>query len=519
MKKFNNQHINKPTFGFFDGLSSIKSLSLKLTIVLFVSILTFTSCEREFLDELPTEDVASESATATTDNLFLVINGIHRSLYIRFGSQGQSGIGAMMIQNDALGEDFVMTGRANGWFISAYQWLDHTNANDGDLLFPYRAYYQIIRNANTVIDGADGAEGPQAIKDAAKGQALIYRAWAHFQLVQLYGGRYNAGGNNTQLGVPLRLTPDNAPLARASVEEVYSQVHADLDEAIVLLDEYSRPNKSHLDKSVAIGLKARVFLVQGNYANAAQFASQARNGFTLMSSSDYFNNFANFESGEWMWGSHIQEDQTDFFGNYGAYVSRNFSSSNIRGNPKAINSALHATIPTTDVRSQIFDPTGLHNNLPPGVGPLPSNFARRPFTSQKFIAVSGGDSRVDVPYMRVSEMYLIEAEARARMNQDALAAQALFELASVRDPQYTLSTNTGQALIDEILLQRRWELWGEGFRFYDLKRLNLPLDRTGANHDPVLAGVLNIPAGDSRWNWLIPQDALNSNPLLVQNPL
>lgn len=47
-----------------------------------------------------------------------------------------------------------------------------------------------------------------------------------------------------------------------------------------------------------------------------------------------------------------------------------------------------------------------------------------------------------------------------------------------RDASYTLSTNTGQALIDEIMVQRRVELWGEGFRFLDLKRLNLPLDRT-----------------------------------------
>ncbi|MBU2525784.1 MAG: RagB/SusD family nutrient uptake outer membrane protein [Bacteroidetes bacterium] len=499
---------------------NLSRVSKKLSYITLIAIalLTGVACEKDFLDEVPTEDVASESATATTDNLFLVVNGIHRSLYIRFGSQGQSGIGAMMIQNDVLGEDFVMTARANGWFISAYQWLDHTNANDGDLLFPYRAHYQIIRNANTVINGAEAAVGPTGQRNAAVGQSLVYRAWSHFQLVQLYGGRYVAGTNNTQLGVPIRLTPDNEPLARSTVEEVYAQVHADLDQAITLLEGYERPNKSHLNKYVALGLKARAYLVQGEYALAADFASQAREGFSLMSFDDYFNNFSDFESSEWMWGSHIQEDQTDFFGNFGAYVSVNFSSSNIRGNPKAISSKLHATIPTSDVRSQLFDPTGQHNNLPPGVSRL-SSFQKKPFSNQKFIAVSNGDSRMDVPYMRVSEMYLIEAEARAKMNQSGLAAQVLFEMASVRDPEYTLSTNTGQALIDEILLQRRWELWGEGFRFYDLKRLNLPLDRTGANHDATLAGVLTVPAGDSRWNWLIPQSALDSNPLLVQNPL
>ncbi len=489
---------------------------LILWILTIVSIV-FSSCEKDYLEELPTEDVSIETATATTNNLFLVINGIHRSLYIRYGSQGRSGIGALMLQNESLGEDYVMTANANNWFINTYKWLDHTNANDADNLFPYRTYYRIIRNANIVINGADQAVGPVPERKAALGQALVYRAWAHFQLVQLYGIRYQSGITNSQLGVPIRLSTDSEPLARASVEDVYIQINKDLDDAIIALEEYSRPNKSHLDKSVAQGLKARVALVQGNYATAANFAQTARAGYTLMSSDDYFNNFSNLNNNEWMWGSTIQEDQTDFFGNYGAFISRNYSSSNIRGNPKAINSTLYDAIPTTDIRKSLFDPTGLHTTLPPGIE-ISSRHTLKPYTSQKFLSVSTGDSRMDVPYMRVSEMYLIEAEAKARLN-DPTAATTLYEYAIIRDPAYTLSTNIGTDLIEEILLQRRWELWGEGFRFYDLKRMNLPLNRNGANHIASLAIVFDIPAGDNRWQFLIPQDALDANPLLKPNPL
>lgn len=69
-------------------------------------------------------------------------------------------------------------------------------------------------------------------------------------------------------------------------------------------------------------------------------------------------------------------------------------------------------------------------------------------------------------------------------------------------------------------LAGRVELWGEGFRFYDLKRLNEPLDRTGANHNASLVGVTNVPAGDIRWQFLIPQAELNNtNGVVVQNPL
>lgn len=489
---------------------------LKQIILTALILLGVTSCEQEFLERTPTEDLAAATATETTGNLFLVVNGIHRSLYLRYNSQGEGGLGSMMIQADALGEDYVMTSQGNGWFNNTYRWLDHTNANDADNLFPYRVLYRIMRNANVVINGAENAVGPQIEKNGAIGQALIYRAFLHFQLVQLYGRRYVGGTTNSQPGVPIRLTPTNEPLARATVEEVYAQINQDLDEAIVLLEGYQRPNKSHLDKSIAQGLKARVALVQQNYPLAATLANQARQGVSLMSNSDYVNNFNTVSNPEWMWGSAIQEDQTIFFANFGAYNSRNFSSTNIRTNPKAINSLLYNQIRATDVRAQLWDPTGRHNNLPPGISLL-TTFRRFPFTSQKFIAVGTGDSRMDVPYLRAAELYLIEAEALSYSNETA-ARQVLFQLAVNRDPNYTLSVNTGEALRNEIYIQRRIELWGEGFRFFDLKRLNQPLDRNGANHQGDLVGQLfDVPAGDPRWQWQIPQDALNANPLLEQN--
>jgi len=121
--------------------------------------------------------------------------------------------------------------------------------------------------------------------------------------------------------------------------------------------------------------------------------------------------------------------------------------------------------------------------------------------------------------MRAAEMYLIEAESLARKGSSN-AAQVLYDLEITRDPAYVLSTNTGQALIDEILVQRRIELWGEGFRWLDLKRLNLPLDRTGSNHtSSITGGVMSVPVGDNRWVWAIPQDEINANPLIDQNPI
>ncbi|MDZ7636200.1 MAG: RagB/SusD family nutrient uptake outer membrane protein [Bacteroidales bacterium] len=135
-------------------------------------------------------------------------------------------------------------------------------------------------------------------------------------------------------------------------------------------------------------------------------------------------------------------------------MSRNFSSTNIRGNPKAINQDLHndPVFTATDARKANFDPTGLHTSLG-----LPPNFTRYPYTSQKYIAAGGADSRGDVVYMRAAEMLLIEAEAYARMGgRDTDAQNALNILRKNRETDaanYVPSVNTGQALIDEIMLK------------------------------------------------------------------
>ncbi|WP_343695524.1 RagB/SusD family nutrient uptake outer membrane protein [Flavobacterium sp.] len=491
----------------------MKSNYIKL-ITAVIAVFVLGSCSDDFLDKKPTEFVDYEGATKTTDNLMTLLNGIHRSLYVRYESnQNEDGLGSLMQQIDIAGDDVVFP-VTNGWYLQVYNWSSFSNENSQDLRFQFRTYYRIIRNANTIINAADSAIGSDADKKIVKGQALLYRAFCHYQLVQLFGKRYENGITNSQLGVPIILTVGSDNFPRSTVEEVYAQINKDLDEANILLVGYAKPNNSYLDLKVGQGLKARVALTQGNWALAAEYANKARTGKNLMPSTDYTLGFNDYNNKEWMWGSHINEVQSDGFGNFGAYMSRNFSSTVIRSCPKAINSKLYNMIPETDVRSLLFDKTGKHTALE-----LPSNFAKFPYTSQKFLAVSTGDSRCDVPYMRVAEMYLIEAEAKARLG-NADAANILFEFEKTRNPYYTLSTNSGQALVDEILLQRRIELWGEGFRFYDLKRTGSALDRTGANHDSgIVNGVMVVDPSDKRWQWLIPRAEINANPLIVQNPL
>ncbi len=269
-------------------------------------MLLFSACEKDYLEVSPTNATPVADVFSTTNNAWGAINGMHRAMFFQWGNMDQAGQGGMMIHLDYLGEDLVFSSSSQ-WFDDTYRWQMHRNVNGSSLEWAYYLYYRIIANANRIIDNIDGTTGPSADRNAIKGQALAYRAWAHHQLVQLFGKRYVPGADNSQLGVPLltRSTTEGQP--RATVEEVYAQVNQDLDEAITLLEGYNRSvrsgstAKSHINANVAKGLKARVTLTQGRWADAAKIAAEARQGFSLMSNAQYQEGFSDVTNPEWMW--------------------------------------------------------------------------------------------------------------------------------------------------------------------------------------------------------------------------
>ena len=383
-------------------------------------------------------------------------------------------------------------------------------------IFGYDLFYRIISNANNVIGGIDAAVGTQDDRNRLKGEALGLRALSYFNLVQMYGKRYDATTKpNGQLGVSLVLSPTFEGLARATVEEIYTQINKDLNDASALI-KAARLNKSHLNINVIKGFQARVALAQQNWADAAKFAAEAKTGQTLMSNTQYQEGFADITNPEWMWGFDHLEDQTEFFGGYHSYISCNYNSSVIRTVPRAINGLLYDKLTATDVRSKVWvkAPTATNSIVPPGG-------VRRPYMGQKFRLPGVPSTSVmgDVPYMRAGEMFLIEAEAQARAGNFTAAQDVLFTLIKNRDAEYKKSTNTGAALIDEIMFHRRVELWGEGHRWFDLKRLNLPVNRNGGGHISAVVLFFDKPAGHVEWEFLIPRRELETNKLAVQNPL
>lgn len=488
-----------------------------------VVLSTVISCERDYLTTDPTDAVSDVAAYSTVANISTVINGMHRNMYYRQNeSQGQNGATGVMMYMEVMGEDLIFPATGPNWYISTLRWLDNANANSGNLFYPYDFYYGQIRIANAVIKNAPAASGEQEDKDRLMGEAYAFRAFSYTMLTQIYAKRFVAGSANSQLGVPIRLDDSFNPIARATVDENYTQINNDLLQAFTLLNGKTRSNKSHFNANVVKGLMARVALIQGKYPEAATYAKDARQGFALMSNATYRAGFNTYGNGEWMWGYNPIDTSSDYFGNFMAYMSRNYNSSQIRQAPKVVNSLLFNSFPSTDVRTQVIDPTGAHTALN-----LPTTYSKFPYTSQKFLSVNAAGTRDnatslgDIPFMRAAEMYLIEAEALAKDSKEAQSKIVFDEFEKNRNPAYAGAATTGQAYIDEVLKSRRLELWGEGFRFLDLKRLNLPLDRTGANHSAVVTNnLLTVPANDNRWTWLIPQGEIDaSQGLVIQNEL
>lgn len=493
-----------------------KNSIFKIWITLVFAGVLGAGCNKDYLQLDPPDSQTPASIFSTTKNAFAAINGIHRMMYVQwYATQALGGYSGNMLYMEVLGEDFVMTAQANGWFVTEYRWLGHRNDNSTISRFSYGFYYTIIGNANVIIENIDNAEGPEADKKLIKGQAYAYRAWAYFQMIQLFGERYDKTRANDGLGLSLVLATQTGAVPRNTVAEVYTQINIDIDQAITLLNGIARPAKSHLNVNVAKGIKARIALTQQNWALAAQMAAEARQGFSLMSNTQYLEGFSNTTNPEWIWGIDHRDDQPTYFYSFYAYLG-DFSSTNTRGNPKAIFSTLYNQISATDVRKKLWDPTGADATFP-----LVAGGTRMPYMTRKFMLANPGNSNGDLVFMRSAEMYLIEAEALARQGgQEVAARQALFTLAKQRDPNYVLSTNSGQALIDEIMIQRRVELWAEGFRFYDLKRLNMDLNRNGGNHNNTIAQKMLEPAGTLNWQFLIPRAEIEYTLGVVkQNPL
>ncbi len=500
----------------------------KLTYTLSLLLLAFftSSCEKDFLDVEPTEQLSPEQIgrAAETDPALLnaFVSGLYSTMYNTGtgGTTGHDDFGqkGYDIYSDMLVSDMVLGATNYGWYSGVARYQPTTNNTLNQAYTPWRYYYRIIFGANTLIEilGGNDAELTEPAPRHAMGQAKAMRAYAYFYLSQFYAKGYGTGQEKilpiyTDTSVPAQ------PLSTS--EDVYNLMVDDLTDAITLLEDFSRTAKTEINQSVAKGLLSYVLSARGTTEDLNRVVSLTND---IITSGQYsllapeqvvamFDpetgailnreeaGFNNVSTASWMWGVDLTLNSDLDLVSWWGQVDLFTYSYAWAGDPKIIDEKLYDAIPADDIRKGQFD--------------------EYLYPTNKFYApdrVIGGQRYIvtDYVYMRLEEMYLLNAEAHARLGEDALAVASLEDVLENRiaDISY-LSGLSGQALLDEIYLQTRIELWGEGKAYLAMKRLQKTVTR-GGNH-------LYFAGESFEWNadeltFPIPQAEVLNNPVLNQ---
>ncbi len=503
-------------------------MKIKNIILSFLVLgLILSSCEEDFLETAPTNQLSSDVMFESFDGAQLALNGIYARMYY-FDGDGLGHHGAAYFGNvldcDLMGEDMAMWDRGYGWYTATYGWITHRIADGGVNTGRWLFFYDIINQANIILLYADDIEDATTAQiNNVKAQAHVIRALGYLWLVQHWAQPYAGGANANDPGLPIYLEPSQEGNPRSPLGEVYQQILDDVEDAITYFSGAADPgyqqHRSHSNLAVAYGMGARAALAMNDYDAAATYAGNAiansnRSLFAVGDFGDEPHALLNdIGASEIMWGIQITGDHSAIYASYQSHMDARFMSYASLGGQKLINAELYDNMTATDVRRGWW--------IAPEDEIEDDDFYMA-YNNAKMLSKEVGNFAGDLPLMRLSEMYLAKAEALARDGDNTGAQQALYDYMSNRDPNYSMSTNTGDALIDEIMFHRRIELWGEGFRFHDLKRTGEPLHRTAEQgHNLGLANILEVEPEDPRWLWLIPQDEIDANDAISsgdQNP-
>lgn len=482
-------------------------------IILVAGLLgTATSCDRDYLNEELQSTFDNEQLGTSSAGLRALVDGI----YTKFRSYGQSTAAG----HEDFGHKAILTGAdimSNDVFMSSMHWFGFTydyrgrQQTSSRTLWVWNTYYPVIKIANNVINSVDENTAPTDIKYTL-GEALTIRGLSYFMLARFFGPTYV--GNEDKLCVPIYLEGTREGKARNKVSEVYDQVVKDLEKAVSLLQGAPATNKEKINQSVAQAILAQVYLEMGKYPQAAEMANKAKAGYPILTEAQYRQGFYDLSTApDAMWGAVINAENTTFVASFFSHFDNTNADGYTPYANKGIDKRLYDAIPSTDYRKSLYIAPGTAKDTE--VIPNIKRGNMVDYANLKFVDPTIREG--DYIYQRAAEMFYIEAEALARSGNEAQARQVLFDITKTRDTAYTLSTKSGQALIDEIILQKRIELWGEGTAWFDMKRLRVGLDRnyTGTNHPTF--GRKVFPAGDKNFIFQIPQAEIDTNPNIIQN--
>lgn len=470
---------------------------MKKTIIaalLILTVGTFSSCE-DFLIEEPVLKQSNELTFST----YAGLNAAGEALYSMMQSASWYD-GQFILQSElrAGNAKNPVSLPGSGRYRNDTQW--NYTASSTSSLWSY-AYYTISW-ANNIINNLNGKSENNVTKqdwDNLKAEALFMRALCHFDLVITYAQPYTSDPNS--LGVPVILVTENGLPKRNTVKEVYDQVVEDLIAAEGLIsDSFTRSDVSDaaamVSKSAIQALLSRVYLYMGEWQKSADYATKVINSgkYSLVDAADYVSMWsaqAAPKGGEIIFevfGSNKNEYWDESGWTHLPYIT---GMGEEGSEDICATSDLFNLFEASDVRKTLFYKNENDNMV------------------SKYHGKEGVIPRqVNVPILRLAEMYLNRAEAI--LNGAAISG------ATARGDMEAIANKRGATVPAQpnIFEERRKELFFEGHIVYDYARTGTPLVRTDFD------GVNNkdVPFPNYRWAMPIPKREMDANPNMVQNP-
>ena len=447
-------------------------------IFIALGISCAVSCGNGWLDLEPSTAINTDEAVKTLKEVEFTMNGIYD---IMRSSDLYSG--RMMYYGDVTGDDMqaVSSSKRTG------NYYRFSFTRDNGPSSHWAGLYEIIQNTNLILGRVDGiriSDDEAEWRDNLKGEALAIRALALFDLTRFFGMPYAKDGG-ASLGVPIVTTLsdiDDKP-ERATVASCYGSFIADLNEAVQLLSpEFS---KGRMNRWAAMSLLARAYLYKGDNANAlkmAEEASAAAPGEILF---EMVINTPESQGKETMGRLNSKDGYDDMCITVSFYHL-------LKEDPD-------------DVRLKLL------------------SFDKKKYAYVFKYQPQAGEDIMDanVPVIRLSETYLIAAEAAVKTGDNAKAIRYLGAIAQRANPSRTLEGVT--VTLDDVMTERRKELVAEGHRMFDVIRNGGTVKRID-DTDSNLASTRHF-AADKEFNWdfykiilPVPKAERDANPNVAQNP-
>ena len=505
-------------------------------IVAICGLLSLSACSGDSLNTEPTDSMSGATLMSDGVKALVPLNGIYRSMYTAgWSTTGNThqcfGISAYNLMAEVMGDDMIMGASGSGWFWydAVYDVKDlftRTTWRSYDL---WKAYYTWIANANYILAAEETMGGATNDKNYAIGQAYAIRAYCYFMLAQTFARTYK--GHESEKCVPIYTEPTSTSTTgqpRSTVAQTYEQILSDINKACDLLQGLPQQQSAHMSYAVAQGIRARIALVMEDWATAEAAAEEAiaKSGKKIIKVADFIG-LNDVTKANVMWGAQVISDQAGGYASLFAHMDTVASYG--LGAPKMIQTSLYNKIAATDDRKAWFPELSPYSAL------VPSEW-NGAHLQRKMYFSDPSQWMGDYIWMRVEEMYLTAAEAECRQGKDGEAREHLMAVMSQRDATYTcnksgkslaaLTNESTGSLLEEILLQRRIELWGEFGRMYDIKRLKqgfLRKAEDGWNSGALLTGRPTTNPENWMWVLTIPQAEFDGNTSMNlstdQNPL